>query len=71
MDILIRIILMLITGFSLPYISNLIYSQMKDFKKLSIVSKIVVLLFYAFIVNWFIILPSIVFIECFKYVFVK
>lgn len=71
MDILIRIILMLITGFSLPYISNLIYSQMKDFKKLSIVSKIGVLLFYAFIVNWFIILPSIVFIECFKYVFVK
>ena len=69
MDILIRIILMLISGFSIPYIANL-YSPMENFKELSIVSKIGVLLFYTFIVNWFIILPSIIFMDCFKYIFI-
>lgn len=70
MDILIRIILMIISGFSIPYIANLIYSPMENFKELSIVSKIGVLLFYTFIANWFIILPSIIFMDCFKYIFI-
>ena len=71
MYIFIRIILMIISGFSIPYIANLIYSPMKDFKELSIIFKVGVLLFYTFISNWFIILPSIIFMECFKYVFIK
>lgn len=70
MDILIRIILMIITGFSIPYIANL-YTSMKNFKELSIISKIGVLLFYTFIANWFIIIPSIIFMDCFKYIFIR
>lgn len=70
MDKLIRIIVMIIASGALPFIANLIYEPFKkkeDLKELNIVEKILWGAFYIFILNWFIIMPSVVFFECFKY----
>lgn len=70
MDILIRVIVMILSGISLPFIANAIYEPVKKFNELNIVEKIIWGLVYFFIVNWFIIIPSIWFVECFKYIFI-
>lgn len=70
MDKIIRIILMIIAGGSLPFISNIIYKpfrDIEDIKKMNIVEKVLWGFFYIFIMNWFVIAPAIVFIECLKY----
>lgn len=41
------------------------------FNKLAIGPKINILLYSVFVANWFLIVPSIIFMECFKYVFVR
>lgn len=73
MDILIRVILMLVCSIFIPYIGNLLYSPLSKikFKELSKDEKIELIpygLLYVFLLNWFIIAPSIVFINCFKYI---
>lgn len=70
MDKLIRVIIMIIASGSLPFIANIIYEPFKDienFKELNIVEKILWGGIYIFILNWFIITPSIVIFNCFKY----
>ncbi len=71
MDILIRLIIMLMCGIAIPYISNMIYEPLKYFKELDIVEKILWSLFYIFLMNWFIITPSLIFVNCFKYIFLQ
>lgn len=73
MDIFIRILIMIGVSVALPLIANIIYEPFRDkksFKELNIIEKIGMCILY-FILNWFIIVPSILFFECFKYVFIK
>ena len=71
MDILIRIFIMIICGLIIPHISKTIYEPLNSFEELNIVVKILWSLAYIFIINWFVIGPSLVFVECFKYVFMQ
>ena len=71
MDILIILIIMILCGIFIPYISNIIYKPLEDFNSLNTIEKILWGLFYIFIVNWFVIAPSIIFFDCFKYIFIK
>ncbi len=73
MDILIRIILMIICSIFIPYIGCLLYSSLSEinFKELSKKEKIDLIpqtFLYIFFLNWFIIAPSYIFMECFKYI---
>lgn len=73
MDILIRVVLMLICSIFIPYMGNLLYSPLSEikFKELNKTEKIELIpygLLYIFFLNWFIIVPSILFADCFKYV---
>lgn len=71
MDILIRIIIMIFTGILIPYLSNIIYEPLKHYKELTKIEKILWGLGYIFIINWIIITPSILFFDCFKYIFIR
>lgn len=73
MDILIRFVIMMICSIFIPYIGNLLYSPLSEIKhkKLSSNEKIELIhcfLLYVFILNWFIIAPAIIFIDCLKYI---
>ena len=70
MGVLIRIIIMFISGGAIPFIANIIYSDFKeDFNNLkNNFEKIAFLLFYMLLPNFFIIVPSIVFFNCFTYI---
>lgn len=70
MDIIIRILIMLGCGIWIIYFSTF-YRPFENFKELNIIEKILWGLFYIFIVNWFIIVPSVIFLDCFKYIFIK
>lgn len=70
MDILIRILLMLGCGILIPYIGRWLYGPLvevnfKELEKSEIISQAFI---YIFILNWFIIAPSIVFVNSFKYI---
>lgn len=70
MDKLVRIIIMLFVGGCIPFLANIIYEPFRDLdniKKLNIVEKVLWGGFYIFILNWLIIVPSMIFFECFKY----
>ena len=67
MDKLIRLFIFIIASGSIPFIANIIYKAFEDFKELTTVEKTLWGGFYIFILNWFIITPSIVAFECFKY----
>ena len=74
MDILIRIILMIACSIFIPYIGCLLYSSLSEinFKELSRKEKIDLIpqaFLYIFLLNWFIIIPSYAFMECFNYIF--
>lgn len=71
MDILIRLIIMLICGIAIPYLGNMIYKPLESFKELDAIGKILWSLFYIFIMNWFVITPSLIFVNCFKYIFLQ
>lgn len=68
MDKLIRIILMIICGISLPFIAMNLYKPFEDFKELNTIEQILWLLLYIFIANWLVIAPSIIFFKCFEYI---
>ena len=71
MDKLIRIIIMVIASGILPFIANIIYEpfrNIKDFKELNFVEKILWIIFYIFIMNWLVIVPSVLAFECLKYI---
>ncbi len=68
MDIFIRIIIMIICSIIISYIATNIYMPLNDLDKKE---KIYMYIFYGFFINWFIITPSIVFFECFKYILGK
>ncbi len=76
MDIVIRIIIMIVITIVLPFIAKLISKPfqdkeaLEDFKKSNIIEKIGYFIMYFFL-NWLIIAPSLIFIECFKYIFIK
>ena len=70
MDILIRIVLMLGCGLLIPYIGRWLYGPLvevnfKELEKSELISQAFI---YIFILNWFIIAPSIIFFNCFKYI---
>lgn len=67
MDILIRIVLMLVSGVAIPFIAKFLYEPMNNFRKQKKSSQIKILILYFLFFNWFIIAPAIIFIECFKY----
>lgn len=67
MDILIRIIIAVGLSIALPFIGDILYEDMSKFKELNKKEKITTLLFYVFIGNLFIITPSFIIMECFKY----
>lgn len=71
MDYLIRFIIMILCGVFIPYIANIIYKPLKSYNELNAVEKILWGCFYLFIVNWFVITPSMLFFNCFKYIFIK
>lgn len=72
MDVFIRIVVMILMGIAIPLIGNWLYGDI-DFKKNKEMSNsekadlIPTALLYIFFLNWFIIGPSVVFMECFKY----
>ena len=73
MDILVRIIIMIAITILLPFIAKIISEPLyekEDLKNSNIIEKIGYFVIY-FLLNWFIIAPSLVFMECFKYVFIK
>lgn len=55
---------------NLDNIENFI-DLIKCFNKLSIGSKMNILLYSLFVANWFLIIPSMIFMNCFKYIFAK
>lgn len=71
MDYIIRFIIMISCGIFIPYIAKTVYEPLKSFNEFNTVEKILWGSFYFFIVNWIVITPSIIFFECFKYVFIK
>lgn len=71
MNILIRIIIMILSGIAIPYLANIIYEPMREFNELNKIEKILWILIYIFILNWFIVVPSMYFFECFRYIFIK
>ena len=70
MDILIRIILMIGCGILIPYIGRWLYGPLIEvnFKELEKSELISQAFLYVFIFNWFIIVPSIIFVDCIKYI---
>jgi hypothetical protein len=71
MDIVIRVIIMLAISVYIPFVANIIYEPLRNkeaIKELNIIEKIGYA-FLFFLLNWFIIAPAAIFMECFKYVF--
>ena len=71
MDYVIRFIIMILCGAFIPYIANIIYEPLKSYNELNAVEKLLWACFYIFIANWLMIAPSIVFLNCFKYIFIR
>lgn len=71
MNIIIRIIVMIISGVAIIFIANKLYEPINEFKTLDTVEKTLWTFFYIFIANWFIIAPSIIFFNCFVYIIQK
>ena len=73
MDIIIRVVLMMVITIFLPVIADIVgelsYKKTK-IRKENIIEKIGYFII-VFLYNWFIIVPAIVFFECFKYIFVR
>lgn len=71
MDVVIRVIIMIAISIYIPWVSNIIYKPLRDteaIKELDIIEKIGYA-FLFFLLNWFVIAPATIFMECFKYVF--
>lgn len=71
MDIIIRIVIMIAISIYIPYIANIIYKPLRDkeaVEELNIIEKIGYA-FLFFLLNWFIIAPAVIFMDCFKYIF--
>ncbi len=67
MDILIRIIIAVGLSIVLPFIGSALYEDMSKFKELTKKEKIINLLIYIFVANWFIITPSYIIMKCLIY----